>query len=166
MGTLTIRPSESETLSASSVICTPAAVGLLTNVEVFILEFHEPNFMLFRDSFHPPQFCTTESAIPIQTHGRKPKLRFGVISLDVRVRRLIPVASEEKEAMGANSQAGRHSTILQLLRWTRRFSTELGINLQYLGVPSCVSWPLSIPKTRVQDKFVKNFDYASFLIEL
>jgi hypothetical protein len=54
-------------------------------------------------------------AIPSQTHGRKPKLRLGVLSLNVSVRRLVSIARVEEEAIGTNSQAGRHPVILPRL---------------------------------------------------
>ncbi len=96
MGTLTILPSERETPNASSVIFTSTANGLLANVEVLIPNFQKSMFVLFRHSFYSPQFCTGKSSIPSQTNGRKPKLSLRVITLNMGMRRFVPVARIEK----------------------------------------------------------------------
>src|SRR5690242_13908604 len=98
MGTVTTRPSESETVRSLSDTSTRTAVGLLAETKVLIPDFNQTNLVLFRQFFNAPQFHPCKPAIPGQAHRSQPELRFRLVSLNMDVRRLIAVTSIKEEA--------------------------------------------------------------------
>src|SRR4051794_27460724 len=72
-GTLTILPSLSETVSASSLISTLTARGLLANVEILIPNLRQSDLVLGCNSFYASQLWTRKAPIPSQTHRAEPE---------------------------------------------------------------------------------------------
>ena len=68
--------------------------------------------MLSHQSVNTPEFRPPKSAALLQTNRLKPELRQKSVPLYVNVRRLIPVAREEKEPVRTAPKNRRHKPTL------------------------------------------------------
>src|SRR5262249_21262175 len=104
------RPSDSSTVSSSSLTETPTARGM-------DLAFEEPmpclQELLFVLDHEPPESAEVvppEAPRVGQGYWTQPELRYGAAFLDVHVGRLVPFMAEEVEPRIPDSSDGRHRT--------------------------------------------------------
>jgi hypothetical protein len=106
MGAATVRPSDSVTISSSSVAdtCVASAAMIVDSAltEVFMPRLQESGAVFDHESMNPPKLVRAQPPRAYQTHGIEPKLRclpcLRRQALHMDVRRLVPFIAVKEEA--------------------------------------------------------------------
>ena len=99
------RPSESSTVSVSSVESTRRALGICGSVvlEVLIPTFEQSFAVLLYESLDSVDFSPAEAVTSRESHRSQPELGLAVITFDVDMRRFATIPRIEEHSVGAAS---------------------------------------------------------------
>src|SRR6266542_4627517 len=110
-GTLTLRPSTSDTVSSSSVTRTSCARGTASTTEELIPCLQKPLSILHHDTLDRAQFGSRKPASRSQPNRIQPEFGHFPLLLSVDVRRLGALVAVGKEPKGADLPERRHREI-------------------------------------------------------
>ena len=120
MGTLTTRPSDKATVSASSFNSTPTTMGLFRIVEIVIPNFQQTALVLRRKSLNFAQLYPRKAPIPKRVAQERARTSLPLH----RARRVCGLVHDDlqrkKEPIWANANTRRHVNSLPHADWSRR----------------------------------------------
>src|SRR5262249_55601872 len=108
-----MRPSARSTDKVSSLTSTwVARASRVSTVEELIPTLQQLFLILLDQLADPIDLFTSETAAALEPDGVEPEFRFAVITFDVDVRRLAPIAGVEEEPKRTHSEYSRHGLML------------------------------------------------------